>query len=168
VFSATCPYHSHSTWFGVSFLGSAATIIASFEGILEEKIAAVAAFAVTMTATAVANNSTWPFFTIDQFQQRSASSQALSGCLYMQITPIVTDETRLAWEEYTVANSGWLTEGREYQAEKGLGVESSLGMTEGEPFISRQIITQDESGAAMVDPGVSMYGKTSNKDDEIN
>ena len=146
--------------FCVSFLGSAATIVASFEGILEEKIAAVAAFAVTMTATAVANNSTWPFVTIDQFQQRSVSSQALSGCLYLQFTPIIMDDTRLAWEEYSVANPGWLKEGREYQSEKFSEVEHSLAITGGEPFISPQILSLDESGLAMVDQGVSMNRKT--------
>jgi hypothetical protein len=143
------PHHSHSSWFGVSFLGSAATIIASFEGIFEEKIAAVAAFGVTITATAMANNSTWPFVTIDQFQQRSASTISLSGCLFLEIAPIVTDENRLAWLEYSLANTGWLTEGREYQAEKGLG--SSVG---GDPYINKEIITSDELASISVDPGV--------------
>ena len=153
--------------FCVSFLGSAATIVASFEGILEEKIAAIAAFGVTMTASAIATNSTWPFVTIDQFQQRSASSGALSGCLYLQITPIVTDDNRFAWEEYSVANAGWLTEGREYQDEKGLSVDYSLGNSVG-ALISRNIISMDESGAAMVDQGVCINEKDNNGDDDVN
>ena len=125
----------------VSFLGSAATIVASFEGILEEKIAAIAAFGVTITATAVANNSTWPFVTIDQFQQRSASSLSLSGCMFLELAPIVTEENRLAWEEYSAANTWWLTEGRQYQADKGLGA-----MVGGDPYIQKQIVAIDESG----------------------
>ena len=104
-----------------SFVGSASRVVQSFENILEQKIAAIAAFGVTITAAAVANNSTWPFVTVDQFQQRSASSRSLSGSLYLQLVPIITDNTRGAWEAYSVANQGWLTEAREYQAEKGLG-----------------------------------------------
>jgi hypothetical protein len=135
-----------------SFLGSAATVIASFEGILEEKIAAIAAFGVTITANAVANNSTWPFVTIDQFQQRSASSLSLSGCMFLELAPIVTDENRFAWEEYSVANTWWLTEGRTYQAEKGLGT-----MVGGDPYINKQIVTVDESGTdILLEPTVSM------------
>jgi hypothetical protein len=107
----------------VSFVGSAARVVQSFENILEEKIAAITAFGVTITASAVANNSTWPFVTVDLFQQRSASSRSLSGSQYLQLVPIVTDNTRAAWEAYSVANKGWLTEAREYQAEKGLGEE---------------------------------------------
>jgi hypothetical protein len=148
--------------FALSFLGSAATIIASFEGILEEKIAAIAAFGVTITATAVANNSTWPFVTIDQFQQRSASSRSLSGCLYLQISPIVTDEVRETWEEYSVAHIGWLTEGREYQAEKG-----GLGSSGGDPVFSPKVFSMDESGAAMVDQGVSIKAETNDEDIKI-
>ena len=145
-----------------SFLGSAATIVASFEGIFEEKIAAIAAFGVTITATAVANNSTWPFVTIDQFQQRSASTISLSGCLYLHITPIVTEENRSAWLEYSLANTGWLTEGRQYQAEKGLGT-----MVGGDPFINKDIIFSDESANVYVDPGVSMVKPATSKDVRI-
>jgi hypothetical protein len=109
----------------VSFVGSASRIVHSFENILEEKIAAIAAFGVTITAASVANNSTWPFVTVDQFQQRSASSRSLSGSQYLNLVPIVTDNTRGAWETYSVAHKEWLTEAREYQAEKGLGADSA-------------------------------------------
>ena len=119
----------------VSFVGSASRVVQSFENILEQKIAAIAAFGVTITAAAVANNSTWPFVTVDQFQERSASSRSLSGSQYLQFIPIITDDTREAWEEYSVANIGWLTDAREYQAEKGLGHE--LATTIFNPVIVR-------------------------------
>jgi hypothetical protein len=80
----------HTSFFA-RFFGTASRVVQSFEGILEEKIAAIAAFGVTITATAIANNSTWPFVTIDQFQQRAASSRALSGSSFLHISPIVTD-----------------------------------------------------------------------------
>ena len=141
----------------VRFLGSAATILASFEGILEEKIAAIAAFGVTITATALANNSTWPFVTIDQFQQRSASSLSLSGCIFLELAPIVTEENRLAWEEYSVANTWWLKEGREYQAEKGLGTSTQGG----DPYINKQIVTTDKLGTSIfAEPMVSKEKQT--------
>ena len=117
----------------------------------------MAALGVTITATAVANNSTWPFVTIDQFQQRSASTLSLSGCLYLYLAPIVTDENRLAWEEYSVANTGWLTEGREYQAEKGLGPKVT-----GDPYINNQIGTLDESETAVVSETAVSLMRTNN------
>ena len=134
---------------------------------MEEKIAALAALGVTITATAIANNSTWPFVTIDQFQQRSASSLSLSGCLHLDLAPIVSDENRLAWEEYSVANKEWLTEGRAYQAEKGLGIENGLGSTGGDPSdFSPHILSIDESGAGKLDQGVSIMAEPNDEDDE--
>jgi hypothetical protein len=141
----------------LSFEGSASRVVQSFENILEQKIAAIAAFGVTITASAVANNNTWPFVTIDQFQQRSASSRSLSGCLFLQMAPIITDNTRVSWEEYSNENRGWLTEARLYQAEKGLGLdsggpESTLTTT----IINPVIVRLDEAATTIyADPGVS-------------
>ena len=124
---------------------------------MEEKIAAIAALGVTITATAIANNSTWPFVTIDQFQQRSTSARSLSGSYFLQLAPIITNETRLAWEKYSVSNTGWLTEAREYQAEKGMGFKG------GDPVVQKHIIKTDETGLNLeVDQGVSI--KTENGD----
>ncbi len=133
----------------LSFEGSASRVVQSFENILEQKIAAIAAFGVTITASAVANNNTWPFVTIDQFQQRSASSRSLSGCLFLQMAPIITDDTRAAWEAYAVANQGWLTEARLYQAEK------SLGQGVATMNINSEISGLDYTEGFYVDRGVS-------------
>ena len=133
------PVSPHPTFLlYASFVGSASRVVHSFENILEEKIAAIAAFGVTITAAAVASNISWPFVTVDQFQQRSASSRSLSGSQYLQLVPIVTDNTRDAWEAYSIANTGWLTEAREYQAEKGLGHDAAT------TFINPVILGFDE------------------------
>ena len=63
---------------------------------------------------------------------------------------MVAEENRLPWLEYSLANTGWLTEGRQYQAEKGLGT-----MVGGDPYINKDIIFSDESGEIYLDPGVS-------------
>ena len=41
------------------------------------------------------------------------------------MAPIITDETRVAWEQYSYENRGWLTEARLYQAEKSLGLDNA-------------------------------------------
>ena len=132
----------------IRFVGSASRVVQSFENILEQKIAAVAAFGVTITASAVANNVTWPFITVDQFQQRSASSRSLSGSLFLQMAPIITDDTRAAWEAFSVANQGWLTEARLYQAEKGLGQDVATMV------INPEISRLDYTDGFYADPGV--------------
>jgi len=110
-----------------------------------DKIAAVAALGVTITASAIVSNSTWPFVTVDQFQQRAASSRALSGAYYLQVIPIITNDTRLAWEEYAMANKGWMTEARAFQAKKGL---NNIGLPISDttdPYITAYIHRADPS-----------------------
>ena len=110
-----------------------------------DKIAAVAALGVTVTASAVVSNSTWPFVTVDLFQQRAASSRSLSGAYYLQLIPIITNDTRLAWEEYSVANKGWMTDARAFQAKKGLNNIGIPISDTTDPYITSYIHRADPS-----------------------
>ena len=111
-----------------SFLGAATKVIKSFEDILEQRIAAIAALGVTLTASAVETRSTWPYVTLHDFQQRSTSTQSLSGSFFTAVLPIITKETRSDWEAYSIANWWWLTEGQEYQLEKDLGNKDTIAL----------------------------------------
>lgn len=110
-----------------------------------------------MTASADEANSTWPFVTLHEFHRRSASARSLSGSYFTSILPIITtDDIRKDWETYSMAQKGWLTEGRQYQAEKGLGdlERSSALLVPPEPFIFPSIIKIDENFTVNVDEGV--------------
>jgi hypothetical protein len=165
------PFYLHdSSLTNNSFSGSAAKVVASFEDILEQKIAAIAALGVTFTSSALETNRTWPFVTINKFQQRSASARTLSRSYKFVLVPIVTDENRLDWEEYSVVNSGWLAEGREYQAENDPGTSRNrilalqdgdsvaehdvVSFTQGESRIADKIFILDEAFSFVADPGV--------------
>ncbi len=137
---------------------------------MEQKIAAIAAHGITIALSALETNRTWPFVTISKFQERYASARTLSGSYHFDFVPIVTDENRLDWEEYSVANRGWLEEGREYQADKGLGTswnrllelregdavtgDDDVRFTPGESSIADKIFTLDETYSVVLDPGV--------------
>jgi hypothetical protein len=60
-------------------------------------------------------NTSWPFVTMDAFQERAASARILSNVLHMSLLPVVTVDQKQAWEKYSVANSQWYTEGFAYQ-----------------------------------------------------
>ena len=75
----------------------------------------------------------------------------------LQLIPIITDETRAAWEEYSSTHQAWLHEARVYQAEKGIGEGiadpvSSLATT----VINPVILRIDENADGYLDPGVSV------------
>jgi hypothetical protein len=82
---------------------------------------------VTFTALAEADNSTWlAFVTMQDFQQRAASAKGLSDAYFLELLPIVSDESRAEWEEYSVANKAWLSEVRAYQERFALGTRRKL------------------------------------------
>jgi hypothetical protein len=60
-------------------------------------------------------NTSWPFVTIDAFQEKTASTRILSDVLHIMLLPIVTVDQKRAWERYSVANSQWYTDGVAYQ-----------------------------------------------------
>jgi hypothetical protein len=76
----------------------------------------------------------------------------------------------LDWEEYSVANSGWMAEGREYQAQIDVGTSRNrmlalqdgdsvaeddvVSFTPGESSIADKIFILDEAFSLVADPGV--------------
>jgi hypothetical protein len=86
--------------FESQFAGSAGKILASFEDIVRQKIAAVGSLAVAATLHNAHNNVTWPFVTLDSFPERAAVAKSLSGAIFIGMYPVVFDENRDAWEVY--------------------------------------------------------------------
>jgi len=66
------------------------------------------ALSVSMTSQAQAANATWPFFTMNDSDLVGSNTLRMSGGIQLRIHPIVTDETRSAWEEYATTNMGYL------------------------------------------------------------
>ena len=100
---------------------SAFTIVTSFEEIAAQQLAAIGSLSVAATLYARSQpNTTWPFVTLNDFQQRADDIRLLSNSLFVSIIPVVTEEQRSDWEEYSLKNDDWLKESRVY-TEEGLG-----------------------------------------------
>lgn len=105
--------------------GSSQKVLDSFEEIFKEKFGALSTLGVSFTSYASGHNLTWPFVTMNDFQQRAASARRVSDALYTQILPIISGENREAWERYSIKNKTWLDEAREYQ--QAIGLQETLG-----------------------------------------
>ena len=90
--------------FQSQFEGSAQKIISSFENVVAEKIAAVASLAVAATIYTAENDITWPYVVLDSFMERAATAKTLSDAIFLGMYPMVTEETREGWEEFSVNN----------------------------------------------------------------
>ena len=62
----------------------------------------------TITAYAALNNQTFPLVTIDIFETIGRHAREQSGIESLVYSPIVRDDMRQAWENYSVANQAWI------------------------------------------------------------
>jgi hypothetical protein len=145
------------------FEGNAIKVLGSFEEIVGQKLGAIASLAVSFTSYARSTNATWPFVTMNDFQQRAASARSLSDSLFLELLPMVSSETRSSYEEYSLEEMGWLAEGRQYQEELGLGnrrLQSATEETSDLDFstgIGNKIYALDETWSPVADPGVGPF-----------
>jgi hypothetical protein len=93
------------------FDGASNKIIESFENIVT-KIGSINAIGIALTSQGYSDHSVksnWPFVTLPSFQQRAASARILSNALFITSVPIVNENNRDAWEEYSVGeNKYWM------------------------------------------------------------
>ena len=107
------------------FHGSAEKLFESFQDIVLQKLGALAALGSSVTAYARGNNRTFPFVTLNDFQERAATTRMLSSTLTIEISPVVVESHREQWEKYSTENAAWFQEGFDYQ--DGLGFDSQNG-----------------------------------------
>lgn len=101
--------------FKTHFQGSADKISSSFDSIVSERLGAVGSLCLALTAQGLNLNNSWPFVTMDAFQERATNARILSNVLHMSLLPIVSDDNRKEWEEYSVRNGDWYVDGFAYQ-----------------------------------------------------
>jgi hypothetical protein len=119
--------NSQTDEFETQFEGASSKILTSFEEIVDRKLVAIGSFALQASLFAASlPNASWPLVTLSDYQLRAAVTRELSGSLFVRLCPVVVDETREAWEKYSVENLWWLDEARAYNEEKGLGFTRRL------------------------------------------
>jgi hypothetical protein len=169
--------------FQSNFAAHSAQIVNSFEEIVGQKIRALASLGVSFTSYArsrpnATTETVWPFVTMNDFQQQAATARSLSSALFLEILPVVAEDQREQWEEYSMQNMGWLAEGRAYQEKLGLGDSRLLQESTEAPSstsdsssttttanvtldfssgIGNKIYSLDASWSPIVDPGPGPY-----------
>jgi hypothetical protein len=93
--------------FKAQYDGNAIKVLKSFQQIVVEKIGSISSLDVAFTSSARSKNDTWPYVTMNDFQQRAATARKLSDALFLEILPIVSDNDRLKYEKYSLENTGW-------------------------------------------------------------
>jgi uncharacterized protein (UPF0333 family) len=90
--------------FEVRFQAKAERIIESFHDAVERRLGAINSMATSITSYSLDAKQTFPFVTIPNFQIRGSDLRVQTGATTIAWLPLVTDETRDAWEEYALIN----------------------------------------------------------------
>lgn len=70
----------------------------------QQRLASNDAFAISITSFAQSNKEEWPFVTLPNFVVQGSSFRKLAHSKDVMLLPIVTNETKLQWEKYSIAN----------------------------------------------------------------
>ena len=90
--------------FEIQYDGVAGKVVDSFTAILTE-MAAISGLGVAASAYGIDSQSSWPFVTISNFQERAGNARTLSGALFVTINPLVSGEQFDPWERYVLQDS---------------------------------------------------------------
>eukprot|EP00934_Nitzschia_sp_Nitz4_P009338 Nitzschia sp. Nitz4//scaffold173_size47512//39053//44677//NITZ4_007167-RA/size47512-processed-gene-0.41-mRNA-1//-1//CDS//3329538829//9328//frame0 len=101
--------------FEATFYSAATKMTQQFIEGAARRVSAVQGLSLQFTSHAIATNSTWPNVILPDFERRVANVRQQSDVISLMIFPFVTKEKRTSWEEFSVANQGWLLEGLDVQ-----------------------------------------------------
>jgi class 3 adenylate cyclase len=85
-----------------AFDADATKILAAFHHRLEKQVETLDGLAVAITSYALQTGSTFPNVTLPDFAARFANARVLSESFMITFNPLVTDEMRAGWEEYSI------------------------------------------------------------------
>eukprot|EP00934_Nitzschia_sp_Nitz4_P007117 Nitzschia sp. Nitz4//scaffold45_size130396//87784//91702//NITZ4_003463-RA/size130396-processed-gene-0.197-mRNA-1//1//CDS//3329552440//7107//frame0 len=104
--------------------------------------AAMTQVQLTIETYAQDNNATFPFITVPHFESKAQQMFRLSGATSLGFSVIVLEEEKLEWQNYSVANQGWIQDGLDTQGEGTVAVDIF-------PYINRKdtYIVPDEGPA---------------------
>jgi hypothetical protein len=101
--------------FEASFEDDSDKVLEAMGSVLDHTLGSVDAFLVSLASYARVSNSTWPMVTLPDYAVRLAKLRSLSQAVLVSQYHFVTGEQRETWENYTVANDGWVQEGIDVQ-----------------------------------------------------
>jgi hypothetical protein len=112
-------------------------------------------FSNTVSASAIATNSEFPFVTVPTFEVLGESVRQQSGAELLIFTPKVEIDEVTRWQEYATANEWWYEESKQLaiSSSEGSLVQSDFAPGSPLPFIYESFL--DENGNPSVMPAVN-------------
>jgi hypothetical protein len=115
--------------FEVEYQANAERIIEAFHYAVVRRLGAINSMATAITSYALDTNQTFPFVTIPHFEIRGSDLRVQAGGAIIHWMPLVTDETRVAWEEYALANRYQIDRSFQEDAKQREKQDDEFGLT---------------------------------------
>ena len=102
--------HDEKQKFEEGYQANAERIIESFHDAVECRLGAINSMATSITSYSLDAKQTFPFVTIPNFEIRGSDLRVQADATSILWLPLVTDETRVAWEEFALINRSQMDE----------------------------------------------------------
>jgi hypothetical protein len=165
--------HDETQTFESGYQASAQRIVESFQDAVERRLGAVNSMATAITSHSLDAKKTFPFVTIPNFEIRGSDLRIQADATNIIWLPLVTDETRDAWEEYALINRSQIDEAFLEDVKRREKQDDEFGLTHTSSTGNRMLqqsqqgtIPNDETGyipriwssGAVGPPGVEAEG----------
>jgi hypothetical protein len=156
--------------FEANYKANAHRIIGSFHDAVERRLGATNSMATAITSYALDTKQTFPFVTVPNFEIRGSDLRVQADAIIVHWLPLVTDETRTAWEEYALTNRAQIDEAFEQDTIRRKRQDDEFGLTNSSGTGSR--ILQQSQKETILDDGTGYHpriwsnGATSPRGDE--
>jgi class 3 adenylate cyclase len=94
--------------FHKGFSDASEKVLDVFHEKVQRKLGAIDGLALDLSSYARGTNVTWPLVTLPDFDLRGGSTRSLADALSIMLLPVVTEETRASWEDYSVNHQDWI------------------------------------------------------------
>jgi hypothetical protein len=110
--------------FTLQFQYTSSQIVNKLHTNAKTKMEAIQSVALLLQAYSINMNQTWPFVTLPFYENHISATSSLLGAYGVLFFPIVSTENRIAWENYTIENRGWVNQSYDAQAMLNNGVDN--------------------------------------------
>lgn len=101
--------------FNKQFRDDSHKVMESIGSTLDKTLASYDGLAMTLISHAEATNQSWPFVTLPDFAARLSKVLPLSDAVNINVVPLVTQQQRTKWEQYSVEHDYWVNENMHFQ-----------------------------------------------------
>jgi hypothetical protein len=115
--------------FEVGYQVNAERIIESFHDAVVRRLGAINSMATAITSHALDTKQTFPLVTIPHFEIKGSDLRVQADAAIIHWMPLVTDDTRVAWEEYALAKRSQVDEGFQEDAKRREKQDVEFGLT---------------------------------------